>query len=171
MSKESAKPPVTRKAPAFKPPRPVSKPSRSAVRRKSAPTKSTNSRPLPSDSSSDDEAEDAPPVEIDSSESSDHVPSPKDPDPPPTIPPKLLTKLVHHHFEKEKTRIGKDASALVGKYMETFVREAIARAECERSNAEAGGVGRHFLEVRNLRHLRWRRRSLITCTGRTGGRS
>lgn len=46
--------------------------------------------------------------------------------------------------------MGKDANALVGKYMETFVREAIARAECERSSAEAEGVGRHFLEVRQI---------------------
>lgn len=32
--------------------------------------------------------------------------------------------------------------------METFVREALARAAYERSNAEGGAAGRDFLEVR-----------------------
>lgn len=32
--------------------------------------------------------------------------------------------------------------------MDTFVREALARAAFERSKAEGGAVGRHFLEVR-----------------------
>ena len=36
---------------------------------------------------------------------------------------------------------------MVGKYIETFVREAIARAAFERSEAE-GGLGGQFLEVR-----------------------
>ena len=64
-------------------------------------------------------------------------------DAPPTIPPKLLTTLLNHHFRDEDTRIGKDANALVGRYMETFVREALARAAFERN--EAGD--RDFLEV------------------------
>ena len=49
--------------------------------------------------------------------------------------------------------MGKDANVLVGKYMETFVREAIARAECERANAETEEVKRHFLEVRGTFHF------------------
>ena len=51
-------------------------------------------------------------------------------------------------------RISKDANAAVGKYMETFIREAIARAAFERAEAVAkGGVdggrggGDGFLEV------------------------
>lgn len=46
-------------------------------------------------------------------------------------------------------RIGKDANAAVGKYFETFVREAIARAAFERAGAVgiAGGRGDGFLEV------------------------
>lgn len=81
-------------------------------------------------------------------------PSPSQPaDPPPSIPPKLLTKLLHHHFENDKTRIGKDASKLVGKYMETFVREALARAAYERVEAEGEGATKDFLEAEDLEKL------------------
>lgn len=81
-------------------------------------------------------------------------PSPSQPaDPPPSIPPKLLTKLLHYHFENDKTRIGKDASKLVGKYMETFVREALARAAYERAEAEGGGATKDFLEAEDLEKL------------------
>lgn len=60
-----------------------------------------------------------------------------------TIPAELLTRLLHEFFESESTRITKDANGAVAKYMDIFVREAIARAAAER---EAG-----FLEVRLLR--------------------
>lgn len=57
-----------------------------------------------------------------------------------TIPPALLTRLLHEFFAKEGTRITKDANEAVAKYMDVFVREAIARSVAER---EGGG----FLEV------------------------
>ncbi|MDI1487668.1 MAG: hypothetical protein OHK93_006939 [Ramalina farinacea] len=92
-------------------------------------------------------------------------------DPPPTIPPALLTKLLHHHFPSNQpqsgtgdtdrgsnVRISKDAMGVVGKYMETFVREAIARAayerneELDRREKEGKGreVGGDVLEVSTL---------------------
>ena len=81
-------------------------------------------------------------------------PSPSQPaDPPPSIPPKLLTKLLHHHFENDQTRIGKDASKLVGQYMETFVREALARAAYERAKVDDGGAAKDFLEAEDLEKL------------------
>ena len=68
-----------------------------------------------------------------------------------TIPTKLLTTLLHHNFQdKEKTKIGKDASLVVGHYVDTFVREALARAVYERQEADReteGGRGDGFLEV------------------------
>lgn len=98
-------------------------------------------------------------------------PSPLNHDLPPTIPPPLLTKLLHHHFPSNQTRSGtgpkddggsnvrisKDAMGVVGKYMETFVREAIARAAYERNEEldrrEKAGKGREVggdvLEVSN----------------------
>lgn len=55
------------------------------------------------------------------------------------IPPELLTRIVHQFFEQEGTRVTRDANAAVARYVDVFVREAIARAAAERE----GG----FLEV------------------------
>jgi hypothetical protein len=72
------------------------------------------------------------------------------------IPPELLTRVLHEFFERDGTRITRDANAAVARYMDVFVREAIARAAVERD----GG----FLEVSfaNVPHIRgflsWRRR-------------
>lgn len=57
-----------------------------------------------------------------------------------TIPPDLLTRILAEFFEKDGTRITRDANTAVAKYMDIFVKEAIARAAAERG----GG----FLEVR-----------------------
>lgn len=62
-----------------------------------------------------------------------------DEEPEKTIPPELLTRVLHEFFEKDSTRITKDANNTVAKYMDVFVKEAIARAAAERQ----GG----FLEV------------------------
>ena len=133
----------TKKAPkvkTFKPPRPASKikPSTTTPRRKSAPAKRVS---VSLDSSEHEdtvrEASETPKADAPSSTQ----------DAPPTIPPKLLTKLLHHHFESDKTRMSKDASELAGKYMDTFVREAIARATFERTEAGGDGSGGDFLEV------------------------
>ena len=62
-----------------------------------------------------------------------------------TIPSDLLTRLLHDFFEDDRTRISADANALVAKYMETFVKEALARAALE--NNESGGSRDTFLEV------------------------
>lgn len=59
---------------------------------------------------------------------------------------------MHHHFNNEKTKLAKDANAAVAKYVDVFVREAIARAAYERVGTEGGSAGRGavvdgFLEV------------------------
>jgi len=64
-------------------------------------------------------------------------------DKPQTIPPALLTRLLHEFFSRDGTRITRDANEAVARYMDVFVREAIAR-----SCAERGGSG--FLEVEDL---------------------
>lgn len=56
-----------------------------------------------------------------------------------SIPKDLLTRILHEFFTKDSTRISRDANAAMGKYMDIFVREAIARAAVEKN---AG-----FLEV------------------------
>ncbi len=55
------------------------------------------------------------------------------------IPGELLTRILHEFFEREGTRVTRDANAAVVRYVDVFVREAIARAAVERD----GG----FLEV------------------------
>ncbi|KAL3430876.1 CENP-S associating centromere protein X-domain-containing protein [Aspergillus tetrazonus] len=76
----------------------------------------------------------------------------------PLIPPKLLTRLLHHHFRSEKTKIAKDANAVVAKYIDVFVREAVARAAFERSETQGGasgggGIADGFLEVEDLEKM------------------
>lgn len=60
-----------------------------------------------------------------------------DEDAPRSIPPDLLIRIMHEFFEKDGTRISKDANAAAAKYMDIFVRETIARAAVEK---EAGFV-------------------------------
>ncbi|KAF7720129.1 Uncharacterized protein PECH_001157 [Penicillium ucsense] len=75
----------------------------------------------------------------------------------PQIPAKLLTRLLHHHFQNEKTKIAKDANTVVAKYVDVFVREAIARAAYERAGPESTASGRRiddgFLEVEDLEKM------------------
>ncbi|KAL6720570.1 hypothetical protein ACLMJK_002494 [Lecanora helva] len=160
------------KRPQFNPPRPSSKPKKAtAPRRKSAPSKRKRHSFIDDQASGSVESEEQ---EVNESENDDGVPPSKgqssseeesdvsarmDPntnaisstqEPPPTIPPALLTKLLHRHFKDDKIKIGKDANKVVGRYMETFVREAIARAAFERSEAAGegdAGVAGDFLEV------------------------
>ena len=158
----TSKPAAKRGRPAFKPPRPIKKPTKSKTtnpRRKSAPAKHRFiDSAAEADDDEEDDDEDDDDAELVSSQSHNASPSeesdaspinarPGTQDAPPTIPPALLTRLLHHHFQDDKVRIGKDAKGMVGKYMETFVREAIARAAFERSEAGGEGIGGHFLEV------------------------
>ena len=83
---------------------------------------------LASSSSGDDTMEsEASQIEEDDSE--------EDKNQPPLIPAQLLTKLFHHFFTDKDTRIGAQARVVAGKYLETFVREAIARAAYERGQS------------------------------------
>ncbi|KAI2631732.1 CENP-S associating centromere protein X-domain-containing protein [Xylaria nigripes] len=62
-----------------------------------------------------------------------------------TIPPALLTRILHEFFEKDGTRISNNANKAVAKYMDIFVREAIARTAVEKGSA--------FLEVADLEKI------------------
>ncbi|RYP07880.1 hypothetical protein DL764_002246 [Monosporascus ibericus] len=81
-------------------------------------------------------------VDDDMTGDDDDIHNGDDDDAPETIPPDLLTRLLHEFFEKEGTRISRDANAAVAKYMDIFVRETIARTAVEK---ESG-----FLEVEDL---------------------
>ncbi|KAJ5488416.1 CENP-S complex centromere protein X [Penicillium expansum] len=75
----------------------------------------------------------------------------------PKIPSKLLTRLLHQHFQNEKTKVAKDANNAVAKYVDVFVREAIARAAYERAESDGNTGGRSlgdgFLEVEDLEKM------------------
>lgn len=55
-------------------------------------------------------------------------PTPSEPSDIPSIPRPLLLRLMHEHFANKATKIDKHAIAVLEKYLEVFVREAIARA-------------------------------------------
>jgi CENP-S associating Centromere protein X len=80
----------------------------------------------------------------------------------PTIPLALIHTLLNHHFsDKDRTRISQDAKAVIGKYVDTFVREAIARSAFERQDKatadakeEMNGRGDDgWLEVEDLEKM------------------
>ncbi|ATY65716.1 hypothetical protein CCM_00241 [Cordyceps militaris CM01] len=62
-----------------------------------------------------------------------------------SIPKDLLTRILHDLFEKDATRVSRDANAAVGKYVDVFVREAIARSAVEKRSG--------FLEVEDLEKI------------------
>ncbi|KAI9764768.1 MAG: hypothetical protein M1840_008037 [Geoglossum simile] len=74
-------------------------------------------------------------------------------DPALTVPPKLISKLLHEHFEDEGTRVSKDANAAVGNYIELFVKEALASAIAEHQKSAGGAARDSFLEVEDLEKI------------------
>lgn len=61
----------------------------------------------------------------------------------PLLPSALLTRLLHESFDDKSTKVGKDANALTARYLDLFVREAVARAtevaKERKEMREAGG--------------------------------
>ncbi|KAL8736908.1 MAG: hypothetical protein Q9181_002204 [Wetmoreana brouardii] len=166
MPGSSFKPPAKRGRPAFKTPRPTAN-SKSA-RAKPAPRRRSGPATAFASSSASEEDElasiaisdkSADHDEVDTSSDAIAAAPPSTQDAPPVIPPALLVRLLHHHQETtgngEAVPISKDANKLLGKYMDTFVREAIHRAREERRKAEEAddGLGDGFLEVMRRRFL------------------
>ena len=57
----------------------------------------------------------------------------------PVLPQPLLVRLLHEHFADKSTKIDKHAIQVVQKYVEVFVREAIARTELLKKEAADKG--------------------------------
>ncbi|KAK7208853.1 hypothetical protein V2G26_016031 [Clonostachys chloroleuca] len=111
-------------------------PPKKASKDSTAKTSKPSKKPQSSDPfASDDEVEEAAARQIDDKEE-DEPAAEK------TIPKELLTRLLHEFFTKDATRISRDANAAVGKYVDVFVREAIARTAVEKQSG--------FLEVEDL---------------------
>lgn len=170
-----------RKGPAFKPPRPVKVPtqatkstsnatskrapnnvaSKPPAAKKAATAPSRPSFQIPTlISSSEDEAEENALSNSDDDRDELMDDASEEERPPPAtpqtsanpIPQALLARLLHEGFEDKGTQIQKGAMELTAKYMEIFVREAIARARFERSDAQRGGND-GFLQVEDLERL------------------
>ncbi|KAH7342663.1 CENP-S associating centromere protein X-domain-containing protein [Rhexocercosporidium sp. MPI-PUGE-AT-0058] len=84
-----------------------------------------------------------------------------------SIPPDLINVIIHGFFNQDNTRMSRDANAAVGRYIETFVREGLNRADwAKRHGWEEGGLessgvaggsgmgdGGAYLEVEDLERL------------------
>lgn len=142
-----------RKRPAFSPPRPkagkrvsITNANKSKARGKTSNLQRSNklSSPTPSESDSTAESEPDSPghstipqaepdyilAEVTHAEVADkHEPA---------IPSALIHTLLNHHFsDKDKTRISQEAKVVIAKYVDIFVREAIARSAFERQEQSA----------------------------------
>jgi centromere protein X len=126
----------------FKPPRPSVKPTTA----QSGNSSSSSNRVQPSST-----LDPRPSINAPSGPDADPSNEPGSEERQTSIPPALLTRLLHEFFSNDQVRISKAADRAIGKYMDTFVREAIARAAVERmeGRSAAGGVarGEEFLEV------------------------
>ncbi|KAJ4362655.1 hypothetical protein N0V95_001363 [Ascochyta clinopodiicola] len=160
---------TTRKGPQFKPPQPVKAPARAsaAASRAAGASKKTNAPTARSDFqtattiiSSDEEDAQEDDFDALSDDLMDDAPAPKPSrgvEPLTTahpIPAPLLARLLHENFEDANTQIQKGAMTLTGRYMEIFVREALARAKHERArSARNDGISDGFLQVEDLEKL------------------
>ena len=125
------------------PARPTKKPAAAAAKEQKP------SIPIPSSPSSTSPRPSTPPLA-----STTVLPPPTQLADPTLIPLPLLTRLLHQHFTHKQTQIDKHALQVVQKYLEVFVREAIARAAAgKREKAERGeveGGEERWLEVEDL---------------------
>ncbi|TKA66610.1 hypothetical protein B0A55_08156 [Friedmanniomyces simplex] len=128
--------------------RATNKPAAKAMKKKSAPA--TKSKPALSISSSDDDPRHSSPPPV----ASNAPPAPSQLEDSTQIPQALLLRLLHEHFANKETQIDKHAIQVVQKYVEVFVREAIARTAmgkreaAEKGEAEAADAG--WLELEDL---------------------
>lgn len=87
----------------------------------------------------------------------DDDPLPSQSDPTPSIPQPLLLRLLHESFADKNTKIDKHAIQVLQKYMEIFVREAIARAKHAKleagPDADESELGGTWLDLEDLERV------------------
>lgn len=75
----------------------------------------------------------------------------------PSIPRALLLRLMHEHFKSKETKIDKHALAVIEKYFEIYIREAIARSLlAKKEEVEAGAASQseeRWLEKSDLEKI------------------
>jgi len=165
----------------FKPPRPISSTSTSTTTSKStskptrtvsAPSTTTSARATkPTTNKSKTKSKSTTPILPDLTDSDDNNNNPIEEDinilssdnddedttlgataqEKPTFSPKLISRLLHEHFQNTDTRITKEALEVVCRYVDVFAREAVARCcfgkEAGDGDGEGMGMEGDFLEV------------------------
>jgi hypothetical protein len=167
---------AARKGSQFKPPRPVKAPAQASATTR-APTAAASraapaGKPKPSAArsgfqsanatiiSSDDDQDDHVADDSDDIMDVDETPARAKPTPAESmaatqpIPAPLLARLLLENFEDPNTQIQKGAMNLTSRYIDIFVREALARAKHERARAAKNdGISDGFLQVEDLERL------------------
>lgn len=74
---------------------------------------------------------------------------------PTTYPTKLIGRVLQETFTSPSTRISPDALAVITEFLRIYTREAIWRANGEKTKAEtvAGTLGTGLLEVEDLERI------------------
>ncbi|KAI6904033.1 hypothetical protein KC318_g12523 [Hortaea werneckii] len=114
--------PTARSIPPPKPPPAASKRKKPTRPKSPVPISDDNSSPRSSPPAGGEQ----PPVPSQSSET-------------PSVPQNLLVRLLHEHLRDKKTQIDKNAIQVLDKYIEVFVREAIARTSLSKQERAASG--------------------------------
>lgn len=70
------------------------------------------------------------------------------------VPAPLLTRLLHESFVDKSLKIGKEANEIMRTYVDTFIREAVARAALSKNERAAGDeLGDDWLDVEDLERV------------------
>ncbi len=133
----------------------TAKPRPAALSKKPPPKPKPARQPSPMAISDDDDDDIGPFISPDrDAVASNALPGASQSDESASIPQNLLTRLLHEHFADKTTQIDKQAIQVFQKYIEVFVREAIARsALANEESAEEGAVdelGGKWLEREDL---------------------
>jgi hypothetical protein len=160
---------AARKGSQFKPPRPVKAPAQTSTAKRAPATAASRAATAAKTNfqsanttiiSSDEEHDDDPAQDSDDIMDMDDAPARAKPTPAESIsttqpiPAPLLARLLLENFEDSNTQIQKGAMNLTSRYIEIFVREALARAKHERARAaKSDGISDGFLQVEDLEKL------------------
>ncbi|PNS18225.1 Epsin-1 [Sphaceloma murrayae] len=68
----------------------------------------------------------------------------------PGLPPQLLTRIMHEAYRDKGTRISKEGNEVMGRYVDIFIREAMARAAEGKREKGVGGEEDVWVDVEDL---------------------
>lgn len=129
------------------------RPSKSITAGPSLHQRQTSRQHSPPPTISDDDDEDlstAPPLTNRRTSGDDVVPLPSQNESP-SIPQPLIVRLLHEHFSDKSTKIDKHAIQVLQKYLEVFVREAIARTALQKKqDPGVSALDSGWLELEDL---------------------